>query len=450
MDRFLLALALIICTTAVQAGRSITVSPGFAYYQARSCESIAEEISVNGFSDVRLISINKIGFTDELLGEFNKRGIKVWYACFCNGVYPPAELPRGWEAWQMKMRRPARPDGFISFCPNHPQYRAWKKANIVDALKRRDFHGIDLMEPFLPAYRGPVGEHYGCLCDHCSGAFKRMYPEVSGIPDFEDDKSPRYWKNDTSLYAKWVEFRVATVIGFLDELVNGRGGVRERCPKVKVATWSLGCAIPDQLKNLREWEAVDGSAIVRRVRPDLHVIQTDWPDWMKPDLPPGYPSSYKPVLDSIRAVAPSLPIVLQADIGSKMKNRRGLKWLAGVEQSARETGFTYTTSYEYFIGGYMYTEPPAVVKAKRAPGGVRLVWNKRVDPVSGGNVENYSLNSGRVTAATVDGNIVHLAVPGAESGLILSVSGVRDDAARRLFKDHPPCEMRGIARIQVR
>lgn len=439
-----------VCGTAVDAARSIIVSPNFAYYKDRSPDSIAEEISVNGFADVRLISTNHADISDELLKAFRDRRIKVWHSTFCNGVYPPADLPAGWESWQMKMRHPARPDGFVSFCPNNPEYRKWKKATVVSVLRKHRFDGIDLMEPFLPAYTGPKHAHYGCLCKHCEAAFKAVYPGVTRIPEFEDTTSPDYWETNKTLYNKWVEFRVATVVGFLEELVNGKGGIRANCPNVEVATWSLGCGIPDQLNKLREWEAVDGAAIVERVKPDMHVVQTNWPDWLRPELPSNYVTDYKPVVESIRSVAPTIPIMLQTDIGSKPDMRRSTKWLAEVEHWARTIGFASTTSYEYFIGGYMYDEPPRVARAEREPGGVKLVFSKRVDPASASDVGNYVLSSGRIISARVDGNIVHLRAPGAESGLTLSVSGITDDTSRRLYHDKPPRKMQGVARIPVK
>lgn len=450
MDKLVLILALLICVSAAQAGRSITVSPNFPYYKDRSPESIAQEIHANGYDDVRLICINKSQISDDLLKAFRAVGIKVWYASFCNGVYPPAELPKGWESWQMKMKHPARPDGFISFCPNNPDYRAWKKATVVAALRQHEFYGIDLMEPFLPAYFGPESDHYGCLCEYCVAAFKRMYPEAGDPPDFEDPNSPRYWKTDKALYAKWVEFRVASVVRYLDDLVNGKGGVREMCPKVKVATWSLGLDVPDQLAKLREWEAVDGAAIVKRVKPDLHVIQTDWPDWMKPNLPSSYPLRYKPVLDSVRAVAPSMPIMLQADIGSRANMRRSRAWISEVEKSARRAGFESVTSYEYFIGDYIYTEPPRVVKAVLEPGGIKLIFSKRLDATSASYVANYTLSPGKVDSARVDGSIVHLAVSGIKGKPEICVSGISDDASRRLYHDKPACVMVGTTKIRAR
>lgn len=449
MDKLILVLALLICVSAAYAERSITVSPGFAYYKDRSPESIVEEITANGYDDVRLVSTNNSEVDDALLKAFKARGVKVWCMTFCNGVYPPADLPEGWKLWEMKRKKPANPDGFISFCFNNPEYRKWKKASLTKILHDHAFYGLDLAEPFLPAYMGPDSEIYGCICDQCAAAFKKMYPGVSGLPDFTDPKSPHYWKTDKTLYEKWVGFRVSSVVNYIDELVNGKDGIREKCPDVKVATWSLGLDTPDQIAKLREWEAIDAAATVKRVRPDMHMIQTDWPDWMKSDLSPKYPLKYKPIVDSIRAVSPTLPIMLQADIGSKVNMRRSRAWIEDMEKCAKELGCTSATSYEYHLGECIYTEPPAVVKAESEEGGIKLIFNKRLDSVSATNIGNYALSSGRVDYAKVDGNIVHLSISGAEGKPEVTVSGISDDETRRFHHDKPACTMADTQRVKV-
>lgn len=441
MDKLIVAALLIACASAVTAARSVTVSPGFAYYQDRSPESIAEEIKAAGYDDVRLVCTDNGKVSDDLLKALHDAGIHVWCLTFVNGVYPPADLPKGWESWQMKRRKPGNPDGFVAFCLNNSAYRKWKKKSLVAMLKSHAFYGVDLAEPFLPAYPGPTSELYGCLCDHCAAAFAEMCPGVGGLPDFEDPKSPRYYKTDRALYEKWVGFRVASVVGFLDDLVNGKDGIRENCPNIKVATWSLGLDVPDSLARLREWEAIDGAAIVKRVRPDVHVIQTDWPDWMKPDLSPRYPLKYKPIADSIREAAPKVELVLQTDIGSKPANRRGKAWIEDVEKTAREIGCVMTTHYEYSLGDYIYNDPPAVVRVEPESGGFKLVFNKRLDSISAANIGNYALSTGHVDYAKVDGNIVYLTVSGADGKPEITISGLSDDEARRFHHDKPACTM---------
>ncbi len=421
--------------------RSIIVDPSYAYYKNRSVESIVEEIKANGYDEVRLCCTNESGIDGSLVKAFVDAGVRVWMLTFTNGVYSRVDLPKGWEAWRMKLRKKPDPAGFTMLCPNNLDYRAWKKQQVTAALRAHPFHGIDLAEPQMPAYPGPESEHYGCFCDACLEEFKRLYPGVTRFPDFEDPESEYFWKKNKDLYEKWVGFRVATVVNWLDDLVNGNGGIREKCPGVKIATWSLGLDVPDQLSKLREWQAMDAAAIVRRVKPDVHVIQTDWPDWIKDNLDPNYAAAYKPIFDSVRQVAPSIPIILQTDIGSKPNMRRDTHWIKAVETAARKMGYAGVFHYEYHLGEYIYSDPPTVVNACFDGNTIKLVFNKRLDPAQACNVSNYSLSSGRVDFARVDGNVIYLSVSGAMRGLVLTVSGLSDDASRRLYHDKPACVM---------
>ncbi|MDH7602438.1 MAG: hypothetical protein QHI38_09875 [Armatimonadota bacterium] len=422
-------------------GRSITVDPAYPYYKDRSVESVVEEIKANGYDEVRLCCVNESGIDGKLVKAFADAGVRVWMLTFTNGVYSRVDLPKGWEAWRMKLRKKPDPAGFTMLCPNNRDYRAWKKQQVTAALQKYPFYGIDLAEPQMPAYPGPESEYYGCFCDACLAEFKRLYPDAPCFPDFDDPKSPHYWKTDKELYEKWVGFRVASVVNWLDDLVNGEGGIREKCPGVKVATWSLGLDVPDQLAKLREWQALDAAAIVRRVKPDVHVIQTDWPDWIKDNLKPDYPSAYKPVFDSVRQAAPSIPILLQTDIGSKPNMRRDNQWIKAVEAEAKKLGYAGVFHYEYHLGDYIYSEPPAVLASSFQSDTIKLVFNKRLDPAQACNVSNYSLSSGRVDFARVDGNIVYLSVSGVGRGSVLTISGLSDDPSRRLYHDKPACVM---------
>lgn len=449
MHLLILILGLVVCCGPAWAMRSVTIDPAFAYYKDRSAESVVEELRAAGFGDVRIVCVNESDINSALVRAFSDAGVKAWMLTFANGTYSTKDLPEGWEAWRMKLRGDgASAGGYVYLCPNNPDYRVWKKRQVTTALDAHPFYGVDLCEPFFPAYNGPESEVYGCLCDRCKAAFRTMYDAEP--PDFTDADSPLYWKTDKLLYEKWVGFRVASVVTFLDDLVNGKGGIREKCPNVKVATWGLGLDVPDQLAKLREWEAIDGAAIVNRVRPDMYVIQTDWPDWIKSSLSSKYPLSYKPVANSIKAASPTIPLMLQIDIGSKESMRRGRQWIREVESTAAEMGCESVTAYEYSIGEYMYTEPPAVVMATMEEGVVKLVFNKRLDAVSASNISNYTVTAGAVDYARVDGATVRLSVPGAEPGMTVVISGLSDDESLRLFHDKPACVMERSASVVVR
>jgi hypothetical protein len=444
VDRFLLILLALACPTTAFAVKSITVESSFSYYKDRSEESIVEELKANEYRDVRLLS-----GTPKLVKAFKDASVRVWYLTFMNGTYSTNGFPEGWEKWQMKLRKPGNPDGFTYLCCNNPEYREWKRKQIVDMLNSDGYDGVDLVDPYFPAYPGPSSGQYGCLCDHCIAAFKKMYPDETDVPDLSDPKSPHYWKTDKTLYEKWVGFRAASVVSFLDDIVNGKDGIREKCPKVKVATWSLGLDVADQITKLREAEGLDAAAIVKRVKPDMHVIQTHWPDWTKPSLSSKYPIKYKPVIDSIREVSPRLPLMLQTDIGSLMDMRRSRSWLEEVEKSAKAAGFEEVTSYEYSIGRYMYTEPPKIVKIEEEPDGLKLVFHKRLNAATASNIGNYTVSSGKVDYVRVDGNIVRLSISGADRDIEVTMSGISDDESRRLYHDKPACVIEDNSHVSL-
>ena len=434
LDRFVLIFLVLVCPVTAWAARSITVDASFSYYRDRSEESIVEELKANNYRDIRLISGQP-----KLIKALKDAGFRVWYLTFMNGTYSTSGLPEGWDKWQMKLRKSGKPDGFTYLCFNNPEYREWKRSQIVSALTSDPYDGVDLVEPYFPSHPGPSSPLYGCMCDHCRDAFKKMYPDTTDLPDFSDSKSALFWKTDKALYEKWIGFRVSSVVSYLDAIVNGKDGIRQKLPKVKVATWSLGLDVADQIAKLREAEGLDAAAIVKRVKPDVHVIQTHWPDWTKANLSSKYPAKYKPVIDSIREVSPLLPLILQTDIGSLMDMRRSRSWLEEVEKRAKQAGFESVTSYEYSIGRYMYTESPRLVKKEILPDGVKLVFHKRLYSFTATNISNYTLNTGRVDYARSDGNIVRLSISGSEGEVEVTMSGISDDESRRLFHDKAAC-----------
>lgn len=449
MKRLVMVLMLVGCAVAC-SGSSIIVDAGFGYYKDRSPESVVDEITVNGFDDVRLVGSTSGSVHGPSVKAFNDAKVKTWLLTFACGVYGTQGLPEGWEKFKMKLRGyENNTTGFIFFCPNNPDYRAWKKKDIAQALTTHKFYGVDLAEPQMPG--GPEAAVYGCLCDHCLAAFRKMHPNEPNVPEFSDANSPRYWKTDKVLYEKWVAFRVATVTGYLDDVVNGKEGIREKCKDAKVCTWTLGLDVPDQLAKLKEYYGLDSAAVVKKVKPDYHCIQTDWPDWIRADLKPEYVLSYKPVADSIRKASPTLPLLLQSDIGSQPQMRRSREWMDQLKKHAKTIGLEQVTSYEYFIGGYIYTEEPKPMKATfEKPATIRISFNKRLDPGTAASPANYSIDTGRIDSVTVDGSVVRLSVSGAGKKPTVTVSGLSDDDSRRLFRDKPAVLMTQSQQVTVK
>ena len=313
--------------------RSIQLDPQFGYYQNRTPDSIAAEVKKSGYGCVRLVVTCDSAADPKLVEAFHKAGMAVWYTTFGNGTYSAADLPAGWEKWRMKLKAKQAEEGaegFTYLCMNNPNYRRWKKAQVLKTLKRIPFDGFEIMEPFWPAYQGPDSPLYGCLCDNCRSMFGPM-------PDFDE--------RNTDLYRKWVDFRVKSVVSFHQEILPE---VRKSFPDVKIAVWGIADDIPNPVKTIREWKGIDGALLVQALKPDLFVIQTDWPDWSKPGLPPDYPLKYRPFVEAIGS-ASKVPIILQADIGSHKDCRRDADWMTKCEAAARKTGMAGITCYEYHL-----------------------------------------------------------------------------------------------------
>lgn len=427
----LLVLAL---AASAAAAPSVVVNPELPYWKGRSVESIAEEIKANGYSEVRLACSGDPAALRDLTKAFHSAEIKTWLLVDLTAM-PSSGLPNGWEAWKMKLRKPSKEGARDYLCPNNAAYVDWRRKQLVSALSEQPFLGVDLSGAFFPSENGPEDEGYGCFCDSCLAAFKKMYPDSTGPPDFENSDSPRYWKTDATLYEKWGGFRVASIVGVVDALVIGEDGIRKKCPGVKIAVWHPGAADPQAVK---------------RVKPDVLVIETNRSDWTKPDLSAGYPTGYKHIVDAIHEIAAGVPVMLQTDIGSIQDSRRTRLWMNDCAKRAQGAGFADVVFHEYSLGDYVYSEPLTLLKAVLDEGKIRLVFNKRLDSAAASNIGNYSLTSGQVDYARPDGNTVLLSVSGASPGLTIRVSGLSDDEAARKFHDRPARSMDRAASMVVK
>lgn len=413
--------------TASFYGRAIQVGSDFPYYLNRSSDSIADELKIHGY---KVVSLYTADF--KLARACRKKGILPRFMIGMNFQYLPGDLPKGYDKWRMILRKNDNTSSYSAlFCENEPEFRAWKKHQIYEALKGGDFVAIDLVEPFLPAYKGPEDGSYGCLCDRCKAAFLRMFPEEKQIPEFNDANSPNYWKTNKALYKKWVDFRAATVVDFLNDLVNGPNGIRQNFPKVAVCTWSIGAIVSNPVETMREWEASDGAAICAKVHPDAHCIQTDWPDWVDPKLPSNYPLKYKPFLDAIRKVDKKIPVTIQTDLGSNPLMRRSGKWIHEFEVASKKAGFCQSIGYQYDLGLDTYTKPPKLVSAQKQGNTVLLEFSKRLDPKTASDLTSYKISSGKITEAKLDGSRVFLSVDGVKKGDTITVLRCQDDPSVR-------------------
>ncbi|MFD0714253.1 N-acyl-D-glucosamine 2-epimerase [Paenibacillus sp. GCM10027626] len=445
--------------TIAMTGASIKVDPNWPYYRGRSYDSIAEEIELAGYKMVHYVVVNENDIKRELIEAYHKRGIAVWMVVFGNGTYSTAFFPSGWENWKMGLIKPSEVAGYTFFSVFNKDYVEWKKSSLARVVAKYPFDGVEVMESFFPEWNGFETGVYGDVGPNAQQAFKEKYN--SEIPDFENENSDRYYKNNPELYQKWIEFRVNGVNDFLNEIFNGAGGVREARPDILVATWSLGIdGGPDSVAKLREMQGYDAAAMVAKVKPDIHYIQTHWPDWYKPEkeLPPDYMKAYQPFFDQVREQSPDLPIGFQADNGSVREMIKSTEWQQQLNIEAKRYGYATWTTYEYHIGGYMYTEKPEPRSAVRQDdGSVMISFSKRIDETAAQDATNYEFwKDGEqlkvdILRIVVDGNRVVLETDRLPEGdFEIVISGIKDTPELWLYKDFPANEVRAGSKVSVR
>ncbi|MBE1441915.1 N-acyl-D-glucosamine 2-epimerase [Paenibacillus sp. OAS669] len=421
-------------------GPSIQVDPTFPYYRNRSPQSVADELWIAGYRVVRYFVTDETQVNDQLLKKLRDRGFAVWATVLGNGTYTTAHLPDDWPEWQMTLLKPVN-DGYYRLSPFSYRYVAWKKQALARLVRTYPFDGLEIAEPYFPEWNGLSSSVYGDVGPYARAAFKQQYG--SDIPDFKYASSPLYYKKNPILYRQWVEFRVHAVNHFLFELINGTHGVREARPDIRIATWSLGIdAGPDSVQKLREYQGIDANSMIAYVRPDVHFIQTHWPDWMRWMLPADYIQRYEPFTSRIRAQFPSLPLGIQTDIGSLKNMRRSREWLWKFAETAAKLGYASWTAYEYHLGKYMYDEPPKAVSAGRIGQEQVLVrFTKRIDEKSAASAGPYVVyvhgqpaNDIQVSVKEVDGNHLWLHSSNFPKGLFqLSIPAIQDTPQLWLF-----------------
>ncbi|WP_052487550.1 hypothetical protein [Gordoniibacillus kamchatkensis] len=357
--------------------RSIQIDPAFPYYRSRSPESVAEELKLAGYGTVHIFVTNECAVDRTLVMALRRQDIEVWALTLGNGTFVTSHLPTGWQQWRMGLLKKVD-DGYTRLSPFCREYVAWKKQALARLVATVPFDGLEIAEPYLPEWNGLESGTYGDIGPHAQREFEREYG--AAIPDLRDPSAPTYYAKQPELYGKWVEFRVRGVNRYVAEMINGAGGVREARPGIRIATWTLAIdAGPDSLAKLRELQGNDAVSMARAVKPDVHYLQTHWPDWGRADLPPSYVRGYKPFIESLRAANPQLPIGIQTDIGSAKRMIRSRAWLDSFEQEVRLLGCETWTAYEYQLGGALYDEAPRLLWAvKFGTDSAVLSFHKRI------------------------------------------------------------------------
>lgn len=424
-------------------GPGAEVDPGFGYYAGRSAESIASEVRANGYKHVHYVVTNDSAIRADLIRAFHKEGLPVWYLTFCHVAYDTADFPKGWEEWRMSLRA-SKGDDFTRMCMSNPAYAAFKRGRITRSMTHYPFDGVELVEPFWPDAPGPESPTYGCLCAHCKKAFLKAYPEETDIPEFSDAASPRWYRADSALYHKWIEFRTRRIGEFVNEVVDGPGGIRKARPTVPTLIWTLAQDSPNAVETLREAQGNDAGQLAKDVHPSAICFQTNWMDWSRPNLPADYVKTYEPFVRHLAELSPGTPFSVQVDTGSNVDARESYTWLKKADATSRKMGALGTINYEYFISKSMYDDPPRLVWTRPSPGGVTLVFQKRVDAGHAGEAGNYSITGpggkpvGGVTVKA-DGNMIHLKAKGLRKGVRYQVRVLQtvDTPKLWLFPGYP-------------
>lgn len=427
------------------SGPSIEIDPTFSYYLDRSVESVADEIAANGYRTVHYFVVNERSVNGPLIKAFRARGIAVWALVVGNGSYSVDGWPSDWPDWQMQLLKPIDLGGFHFFSPFSHAYVDWKKQLLAGLVRDYPFDGLEIAEPYFPEWNGIASGDYGDVGPLAQAVFQQEYGLT--IPDFTGPSAPDYYHTDTARYQKWIQFRVDAVNRYLNELFNGPGGVRATRRDVLVGTWSLGIdAGPDSVALEREYQGLDAGAMIDAVRPDVHIIQTNWPDWVRPDLPADYVRTYQPFVDQIRAHNDSTPIGVQADIGSQLAMARDDAWIGTFDRTIPELGLSTWTAYEYHIGGYMYDDPPEPKSAIRhTDGTIEISFQKRIDAASAMRPGSFTLITSGARHAiapsnvAVDGNRVILSCDRPITGHVdVGIANVTDAPNYWLYNTSSP------------
>ena len=424
-------------------GRTVQIDTAFPYYHNRSNESIASELRVNGFDGVYYYTGTDTGLRPGLVGEMQRQKLGVGLMTLPSLVYwseaqLAERLPAGWRDWLIEFTGSGMDIyRFIGFV--YPEYNAWYKNYLNGMLLRHRFDAFTFAEIMYPIYDGPEKNppFYGDVSPGFQAAFKRATGSET-FPNFTDPADPDYFRTNTGLYRQLVEYRVRTIDDFYDDIINGPGGAREAAPGILFATWTLGINIPDGVAKLREWEGNDIVAMIRRVKPDLHFIQTHAPDWANPALPGDYPLAYQPFFDAVRTANPDVKIGMQADLGSLGPSRRDPAWQKQFYDACRKAGVDTTTYYEFGLRWEIYSQPPRLCEIRRDGDTLLLVFDQRLNAESAILMKGRELRgkdrSYRIAECRWDGNLLRLkpdALPAADEELTVPVGGVADDPAVR-------------------
>jgi hypothetical protein len=404
-------------------------------YKDRSARSIAEEIIANGYEGVLYFVTSDKGIRKDVIEELQKRDIPVAALICASGTYMPEdERIKDWKKYRMEFTNNSM-DQYKLMTFIDKDYLAWMKNRVVTILNKNGFDGFTFAEVMFPIANGLENEKvlYGDISPAFQAAFKKETGNTV-FPEFVNKNKSNYYKKIPNVYNDLVEYRVKVINNFYSEVVNGKDGVREKCPRIFVASWSQGIGDANGVKNLREWEGNDAASMIKAVKPDMHFIQTHWIDWSNKEIKGDYPLLYKPFFDAIKKADPNMPIGLQADFVSQTDARRPLDWQELFYKTCNQLGIDTTTYYVFCMRWAVYNDPPLLCKATLvSKDTVELCFDQRISKncgkiVIGRKIATDDGKSFTIKSADVDGNLLKVVLDGELSGkkITVNISGIKD------------------------
>ncbi len=427
---------------------TVQIDPTFPLYRDRTPRSIADEIIANGIEGVYYFITSDKAIDKDIIDALHDRDIPVAALIIASGAYLPIdERPAAWEKWKMRFTtggQTLEAYNFMSFV--HKDYARWMKERVVNVVNDYDFDGFTFAGAMYPIYDGL--EKDPVVYADISPAFQEAFKEQTAnkeFPEFENGAADTYYKKRPDLYNDLVDFRVKTIDEFYNEVINGAGGFREKCPGKFAATWTLGVydngRFGDPVETLREWEGNDIRSMIALVKPDMHFIQTHWPDWMSA-MDGDYVAHYQPFFDAVWESDADMPVALQTDIGSFEWSRKSKNWRTLFYKTCEQLHVSSTTYYEFSIRSEIYEDPPQLKEIRRvnnttlelsfdqriaSPYCENLIRGKKI--IVGDNGREYSVRS-----AETDGNILIIVTDTEIADLksaTVRLGGIKDDIQYR-------------------
>lgn len=336
------------------AGPSVAVDAAFDFYSKKSWNEWADDIRNLGFTSIDLILVKKFTIDEQkhMVKAFHDKGIAVTLR-----LYPTTDF-EAWEEhpdWRQKsLDGTSRHDWRVYLCPNSEDFTGYMQNYITEQVSAVNYDGIQFAEPWLEVWGGPYPDNpthgkYTCVCDNCRRKFQEKH-EIDPAKLFDKDSELYFEKEKNSeMYAKWQDFRVDSVLRFCTDLYDA---ARKARPGIKIIHMHLSdCSVEPERS--REYQALDLDEGIRRVKPDIMIIEDSWQEWTQEGLEPDFVKEYgKAYVERIRKIAPDTVIKAHADIGSLPEMRRSGTWMRKFSAFARESGFDSTVYYEFSLGNY--------------------------------------------------------------------------------------------------